>query len=78
MPLPKDIFITASPSPPASMAQAALLMGMSENNVVEVADAAGAANVLKELACECDALLVKASHSTGLEKTVEAVTQAWA
>ena len=61
-----------------AMAHAALLMGMSENDVVEVADAAAAANVLKELAREGDAVLIKASHSTGLEKTVEAVTQAWA
>lgn len=72
-----DVLVAVGPLS-RSMAQAALLMGMSENNVVEVADAAGAANVLKELACEGDALLVKASHSTGLEKTVEAVTQAWA
>lgn len=59
-------------------AQAALLMGMSENDVVEVADAQGAAAVLKELVREGDAVLVKASHSTGLETTVEAVIQAWA
>lgn len=60
------------------MAQAAQLMGMSENDVIEVADAQAAAEVLKQIAREGDAVLVKASHSTGLEKTVEAVTQAWA
>ena len=72
-----DLLVAVGPLS-RKMAQAALLMGMSENDVVEVADAQAAADMLKQLAQEGDAVLVKASHSTGLEKTVEAVTQAWA
>lgn len=70
--LPVDMLVAVGPLSKA-MAQAASLMGMGENQVIEVADAASAADVLKELLRPGDALLVKASRSTGLDRTVKAV-----
>lgn len=60
------------------MAEAARLMGMGENAVVEVADAAAASAALRDILKPGDALLVKASRSTGLDACVKAVMGQWA
>ena len=69
---PVDLLVCVGPLSQA-MAEAARLMGMGENQVVEVADAEAAAAVLKDLLRPGDGLLVKASRSTGLDRTVKAV-----
>lgn len=69
---PVDLLVCVGPLSQA-MAESARLMGMGENQVVEVADAEGAAAVLKDLLRPGDGLLVKASRSTGLDRTVKAV-----
>ncbi|MBR2836539.1 MAG: UDP-N-acetylmuramoyl-tripeptide--D-alanyl-D-alanine ligase [Coriobacteriales bacterium] len=55
------------------MAKAALLMGMPENSVIEVANAHDATTILRQLLSENDVVLIKASRSTGLDECVEAV-----
>ena len=44
---------------------------MPEDHVFRTADAAGALEVVKGLVGPGDAVLVKASHSVGLERVVE-------
>lgn len=57
------------------MADAAELMGMGENAVLRVRDAAAAGDVLRQIVREGDVVLVKASRSTGLDATVKAMMQ---
>ena len=71
-----DVLVAVGPLS-ESMARAARLMGMSENDVLTVPDARAAADVLNQILRPGDALLVKASRSTGLEKTVEMVMKTW-
>ena len=52
-------------------AEAAEECGMPEDRVFRTADAAGALEVVKGLVGPGDAVLVKASHSVGLERVVE-------
>lgn len=73
---PVDMLVAVGPLSRA-MADAARLMGMGEDAVVTVDDAAAAARVLKEVLRPGDALLVKASRSTGLDQVAKAVTQSW-
>ena len=54
-------------------AYAARAMGMASSRVFEVEDANGAGELLKSMLEPGDTLLVKASRSTGLDATVEAV-----
>ena len=53
------------------IAEAAEEGGMPEDRVFRTADAAGALEVVKGLVGPGDAVLVKASHSVGLERVVE-------
>ena len=53
------------------IAEAAKEGGMPEDRVFRTADAAGALEVVKGLVGPGDAVLVKASHSVGLERVVE-------
>ena len=75
---PVDVLVAVGPLSARHMAEAASLCGMGEDRVLVVEDAAAAANVLKEILHPGDAVLVKASHSTGLDATVKAVMQPWA
>lgn len=69
---PVDVLVAVGPLS-RSMASAAQLMGMGEDRVIEVDDAAAASSVLREILRPGDAVLVKASRSTGLDAVVRAV-----
>ena len=74
---PVDVLVAVG-SLSRGMAEAARLMGMGENAVIAVDDADAASNVLKEILKPGDVVLVKASRSTALDKTVRSVMQPWA
>ncbi len=74
---PVDVLVAVGPLSRA-MADAARLMGMGEDGVVTVDDADAAGAVLRDILRPGDAVLVKASRSTALDRTVEAVTTLWA
>lgn len=57
------------------IAEAAEEGGMPEDRVFRTADAAGALEVVKGLVGPGDAVLVKASHSVGLERVVEGLVE---
>ena len=74
---PVDVLVAVGPAS-RGMGEAARLMGMGEDNVVCVDSADAASAVLREILRPGDAVLVKASRSTGLDSCVEAVMGAWA
>ncbi len=74
---PVDVLVAVGPLS-RGMAEAARLMGMEKDAVVTVDDADAAGRALRDVLRPGDAVLVKASRSTGLDRTVEAVTAAWA
>lgn len=69
---PVDVLLTVGPLSHA-MAETARHMGMPADAVYEAADAEEAADVLPRLVRPGDAVLVKASRSTGLDRCVKAV-----
>ena len=74
---PVDALVAVGPLS-RTMAEAARLMGMGEDAVVEVDDADAASRALRDVLRPGDALLVKASRSVGLDRTVKAVMGPWA
>lgn len=72
-----DLLVAVGPAS-RTMAEAARLMGMGENAVLPVDDAARAGAVLREVLRPGDVLLVKASRSTGLDVCAKAVMESWA
>lgn len=73
---PVDVLVAVGPLS-RTMAEAARLMGMGENAVVEVDDADAASRALRDILRPGDALLVKASRSVELDRTVKAVMGPW-
>lgn len=69
---PVDVLVAVGPSSRA-MAEAARLMGMAPCAVYEAGDADEAGELLRGLLAAGDAVLVKASRTTGLDRTVKAV-----
>lgn len=69
---PVDLLVTVGPLSHA-MADAARLMGMGDDRVIELQTAQEAARVLGEVLQPGDALLVKASRSTGLDAVAKEV-----